>query len=607
MKKYINAFYLKACLMLVSLGAIFLYVYAFYTTDNDILVNSHDNLDSNVAIYKLLADTGTFFSPKDTVIGNVMNGLPRAALPSEYNMVSMLYYFLTPKNAYIVNEMLIRLVAFFGMLLLLRKYVLNEDAGKEPGCSVASLGIALAFSLLPYWSNAGASIAGQPFVLYAFLNVKNKDYRFTNWLILFLFPFYSSLIFAGMFVLAMLLVVSIHGGIKNRELNYHLFLVMAGMSVLYLCIDYRLLANLLDPAFVSHRQEFEKKYLTYSQSISRSADLFFDGQHHANSIHGAFLLPFIYVSTLALVLGSAVNKYSALCLAALIVFSVIYFNDYYGAQWVSVIHEHVFESVYRNYYVLSAIIIAITFFYIKEYMASYVIIAILAISLFSGFEDFQGIEFIKDSFPILKQVKFDRFYALFPFLWFLLFALSSKRMLKKSGYSLLIIVLVLSMQVSYSMTLRGVVTSEKLVGIDSYYSYDVYDEVKKYINEHVSSYRVMSLGLPPAVAIYNGFYTLDAYLPNYPVQYKHEFRKIIAPELEKSERLKHYYDSWGSRCRLVSESREINLNLEQFKEMGGKYIFSRYEVAVNNGVNIDFLKKFSKDNSLYSIYLYRVN
>ena len=116
----------------------------------------------------------------------------------------------------------------------------------------------------------------------------------------------------------------------------------------------------------------------------------------------------------------------------------------------------------------------------------------------------------------------------------------------------------------------------------------------------------MNIGLNPSIAIYNGFYTLDAYLSTYPLEYKHEFRKIIAPQLEKSERWTKYFDNWGSRCRLMDTSTRILLNLEQFKKMGGKYIFSAYTVNINSGKDIEFLHKFFDKESLYDIYLYQV-
>ena len=108
-----------------------------------------------------------------------------------------------------------------------------------------------------------------------------------------------------------------------------------------------------------------------------------------------------------------------------------------------------------------------------------------------------------------------------------------------------------------------------------------------------------SIGLHPAIAQYNGFYTLDTYNNFYPLSYKHQFRKIIADELDKNPTLKKYFDEWGGRCYLfVAELgkkydfkkdskvkiHHLQLNTKVFKDIGGKYIFSAVPI-MNAEVN----------------------
>ena len=89
-----------------------------------------------------------------------------------------------------------------------------------------------------------------------------------------------------------------------------------------------------------------------------------------------------------------------------------------------------------------------------------------------------------------------------------------------------------------------------------YYAVDVLDQVQEYIydnfGERPEDYRVVSLGIDPAAALYHGFYCLDGYSNNYSLEYKHRFREIIAPELAKSEYLEDNFDHWGNRCYLFS-------------------------------------------------------
>ena len=52
-----------------------------------------------------------------------------------------------------------------------------------------------------------------------------------------------------------------------------------------------------------------------------------------------------------------------------------------------------------------------------------------------------------------------------------------------------------------------------------YYAVDVLDQVQEYLRENTGEepqdYRVVSLGIDPAAALYHGFYCLDGYSNNY--------------------------------------------------------------------------------------------
>src|SRR5690625_6580706 len=97
----------------------------------------------------------------------------------------------------------------------------------------------------------------------------------------------------------------------------------------------------------------------------------------------------------------------------------------------------------------------------------------------------------------------------------------------------------------------------------------------------------------PTIAQYNGFYTLDTYNNAFPLEYKKEFRKIIAPELEKSGNLETYYDTWGGGLYMyVSELakhymfskysersvEELDINTEERRDLGGEYVFFAYPI-----------------------------
>ena len=151
---------------------------------------------------------------------------------------------------------------------------------------------------------------------------------------------------------------------------------------------------------------------------------------------------------------------------------------------------------------------------------------------------------------------------------------------------------------------------------------NVFDSIKNHIGKDVKDYKVVSLGIYPAAASMNGFYTLDGFFQNYPLEYKHDFRKIIAGELEKSEHLREYFDYWGNKCYIltsefpkeykISKNADITIqNLEidtaQLKAMGGDYIFSALPINNFEELSLTFEGNFDTPTSFWRIYLYKVS
>ena len=102
-----------------------------------------------------------------------------------------------------------------------------------------------------------------------------------------------------------------------------------------------------------------------------------------------------------------------------------------------------------------------------------------------------------------------------------------------------------------------------------FYDENLFDIIEKSISTSKrTNYNIVCIGLSPSILEYNGYHTLDGYFYQYPLSYKHKFRKIIEKELEKSSLLKSYYDDWGSRCYIFSS--ELGAYFKWGKEKNGK-------------------------------------
>lgn len=141
----------------------------------------------------------------------------------------------------------------------------------------------------------------------------------------------------------------------------------------------------------------------------------------------------------------------------------------------------------------------------------------------------------------------------------------------------------------------------------------MFKAIKDHIKQPQSSYKVVSIGMHPSIAQYNGFYTLDSYQNLYPLSHKKKFRKIIVRELDKNNALKTYFDDWGSRCYVFSdtlkktcyldchkdinlEAVDIDLDIDVLKANNVQYIFSTVQLE-NNSKTILLDKVFEHEES----------
>ena len=159
-----------------------------------------------------------------------------------------------------------------------------------------------------------------------------------------------------------------------------------------------------------------------------------------------------------------------------------------------------------------------------------------------------------------------------------------------------------------------------------YLALGVMDQVEALILEdqglEKSQYKVASLGIDPSAALYHGFYCVDGYSNNYDVEYKHAFRKVIAPELERNAWLKKYFDEWGNRCYLFSNELPGYYNIEKgsfwysdlqidtaaLKGLGCDYILSAAYVVNAQEIGLELLQEeaVATPESYYQIYIYKI-
>ncbi len=572
-------------------------------------VPTFDNLDSIIIWYKILAESGLIFSDNHTVIPNMMNGLPRLSYPGEFNVILWLYYFFGPKTAFIINEVIIHIVAFFSMFVFLKKYVVNE---KSYYSNIPIFIGSLYFSLIPYWSGAGLSVAILPLVTYSLLNIKNNLSTKWDWVLLIIVPLYTSFIFLYIFYIIMAGIYLISDTIKYKRLNKKFFLAIFLMGFIFLLTKYRLVISMFfDSSFISHRTEFELFFqYDFLDSIRRAHSFFISGHtEHVPGLQSFFILPTILIASLLSFTKKRFNASNSLMIWLLILFSFL------SGLW---------ETFLPSIYALPIIfLLSITTLKVNKYMGLLLLFQLLLASI-AGLAHYNGLDFITDIFPILQKLNITRIAFIQPFIWGILLALSLLILTKKLYYTNIFSSILISFQIyiSFYYSYYQHTPIPGYASFQDYYAQNLFNKIKRYISEPIQTVRIISFGLEPAVSLYNNFYTTDGYSANYPLSYKHKFRKIISQYLDQNDsnaiQAKDLYDNWGSKLYILGTTislenyiKDLNIFYVRFKtkelcNLNTNYLLSSYKFN-NENKDLKFLHYFKGRKASWDIYLYKID
>ncbi|MBI1227360.1 MAG: hypothetical protein GC192_19160 [Bacteroidetes bacterium] len=525
-------------------------------------IRIHDTLEG-IDYENLFASGKTFDYSSNASLEQVMNGLPRAAVKTGWSFVALWHWLFGLYGGYLFNYVLVHIIAFGGMLLLLRNHFLQRQSQLW-----IVLGISLCFSWLPFFTMLGLSVAGQPLVALALLNFwQNRKVGISNWLIVCLFPFYADIVWAGIPILLFGSGMWLYQFWKINRINWYLIAALGCMGALFIAANWQLFQlTFFATDFVSHRLEYDyfyNKQLNFWQSLLETFQLLLIGYHHVG-----------------------------IMVSAPIILAVIHAWKRFG----------------------------------KDRQIVRIIVILLSISTFFGFYKFL-VWAGEGHFVLLKSFKFERIMALLPLLWMLLFALVLSKLehLHKTSTTWLLIaqfVLCIFSQDEFTQNIRQLAGHPRKPNFKAFFDEELFTEINEFIGTPKANYRVVSLGMHPSVAQFNGFYTLDLHASMYDLRYKHQFRKIMAGELAKSEIVHKEFDQFGNRCYLFSaelgkdydaflcgknEARSIcqlDLNSGALCEMGGCYLFSAVKIENAEATGLRLANVF--EGRFWEVNLYEV-
>ena len=603
----------KQTYFLLGSIVILIYLSPFIIHGKSTYVVQYDSLDSIIPWYKILIESGMAFSKNSDIIPNMMNGLPRVSYPGEFSFIFILYSIFEPFTAYIINEFFIHVIAFLGMFLLVNKYIFTSS---KSGWQYFYIFVpTITFALLPFWTHGGLSVAGQPIVLYAFLNFRHNNYSLKDWLILIVIPFYSSLILSFIFFLFTMGMLWVYDFLTKKKINWSFLSALVLMSGMYLLVEYRLVYEMfIQNSFISHRIEFDLRHnFTFDNFYRLAHTRFLNGSDNNITLQYKFILPFIIVNMLLLVIKKRLEVKESLLL--LIIIFTLYLFD--GWHWL-------LASVYT----LPILLLTSLVIYLvsnKKIIPMLIIIQI-CIAYWAEFWQSPWWNQFSETFSLIKSFHFSRFIFISVPIWYLLFALSIKEFVQKVRFSFLWLIPLVILQLNLADKWKTFGTSEwgGKKSYEKYYATKLFDNIYTYIGKEKDTYRIISLGLEPAVTLFNGFYTLDGYSTNYPIEYKHQFGYIIKKHL--SSMPPHMgnnkvYNDWGSKVYLLQsgiisigpdENRvrvatDFDFDVRMLYCIGANYIFSAYEIQNPEILGLEKIKTFNDpDKSIWTITVYSI-
>lgn len=548
-------------LIYASTIAILLLFMPYFLLGENIHIRMNDNLDANIVWVKMALNSS--LSPSATV-DQIMGGIPLYSIWGTYDISILFTYLFGSFWAYVFCKLIMAFSGFWGMYLLLKKYCLPKDT---PYYIIAIS--SLFFSMLPFWS-FHATVSAAPLVIYAFLNLRNKETDWYNWAILIFYAFDSSIVLLGIFILLFFSFLLVWDFVKSKKINWILFSGLLLLSVGYIISHLPLFYAFFGSTdFVSVRESFKTTTgFSLKGALNEFVRYTLFSDEHLWSFVPAKQFPFLLLAIFsAILLSLKKRRYNKLFISLL---SIIFVTSAFCSIW-----------------------------------------------------DTSPFTSLRETAMQIIPLDLKRVHWIQPVCWYILFAISLYVINKhiKKGY--LIVSVIAILQFGILLKSQEYITYHYLPTYRQFYAEKQFNDIKEHINKDISEYRVINIGLHPAIAQYNGFYTLDGYSVNYPLEYKYKFKKIIEKELDKNLRNSAGFDRWGGWCYIFwqdfylwyfqtckndySTINELALNYDILKEMGGEYIISAVEINTKENERLQLVKTFDNyPDSHWTIHLYKI-
>jgi len=493
----------------------------------------------------------------------------------ECDVFSLYYRVLPVFWAYVLNEAVIRVVAVLSMLAFLLSLW---------GNLFVALGVSVAYAFLPFWTPAGISVAGLPLMALAGKTclshtVRNRRKALAV-MVCFIYPFYSRLAFTGIFVLAAIGLASIVYSLRKRKLQWSLVLCVLLMGLGYFLANWGMVLNAIaaEP-IVWHRAEFCA--LPRPSLVRESVGIILRSHYQAP----ANSYPYIWLALAGYLLGLG------------------YCSPAFKRLRRGLPDEDKAAFAHsRQILLATAFILGVGVLYFVYYESSFIKLRV--------------------RIPTLRVFNATRLYFLLPFVFYVLLYYVLIAIWHRTSIAKGMVAAVLCFQTLSNLKASDWVAQRGGPTFSRYVSRELFEKAERLVGKKRDSFKIACLGFYPSIAHLNGYKTVDGYWYLYPLQYKHRFRRVIQGELARSDKLRAYYDGWGSRLYLMSSELDTNfyvtkdcavrkvsdvrLDCLELKEIGASYIFSAVVIENAEQIHLQLLGALADEKAAIDLYVYEI-
>ncbi len=573
-------------LWVIGFAVVVIYISPWLVYGQDSYVRIHDGLDSNIIWHTLTAREKIWFAPNGALVAPVfVGGAPRVSLPSELKVITALFAVLEPFWAYVAHQFIIRLTAFLGIAFLALEFTPGEMRNRL----WIAAGTGTAYAIVPFWAWSGVAAATACVVLACWRLAAGKGIGLPL-LLMAAYPFVSSLILGGMFVVGFVWLF-FAWSVWARHRPGAVFICALVLTAAQIMVEYRLFLFLFDPDFIPHRVEFVFGHTNLVQAVRAFVDEFMYGASGLKSLQSPVVVASLAMTFALVVLGS-------------------------GARLAAP------RNLPARRYALTGNELRLTV---------QLIVVIAAIAVFSAvfaFWEWSGSQFIRAYFPLLNRVNMSRTIYLNPFAWSLAFGLCltllTGRLSWKPGLAVIGTLVGLQVIVAARHHEFAVERDHSGITFSQFFAEPLFERIATELDIDRKNVVVASIGMHPSIAQYNGFKTADAYLPLYPITYKHRFRHMMVHEFSRNPEVLSYFDGWGSRvymfpseiiCPRMDTSctgekqhavTRLEVSRETMKNFGVDYLFSI--ATIGNAKEIGLVERgtFRDPASAWAVTVYQL-